>query len=420
MKTDIKILQGHQIGGCITIISSNTTRIVIDFGESLPGAESNKNVDFDWDKEKIDAVFFTHYHGDHIGRINEIPSNIPIYMGKASFDIMMNIKNTLRLEDETQLLKDRNNIYFLETNVASIVGDIEVTPYSVDHSAFDAYMFLIHSKNEYILHTGDFRDHGHKGTRNGKSIILEVIDHYIRQNGKRDINALILEGTMMSRINERHYSEKDMLNNLTEEFKSNKYVFLKISSTNVDSLASFSKAAERNGMKMYVGQYLLKQIEIYRTIGAEHGTNMYNFSNVLPYLPCPDDCVSEKQISSSVIQRQHMRQDGFIIIVSEKGDYKKVIDEFCDLPTKTYYSMWKGYLIPESPAFNKELYNLCEYTHADTTFHTSGHAYPKLLEKVIEAVNPTDAIIPIHTEKAEEFLNLNISENLKNIICTNI
>lgn len=57
MKTDIKILQGHQVGGCITIISTKTNRIVIDFGETLPGTESAGNINFDWEKEKIDAVF---------------------------------------------------------------------------------------------------------------------------------------------------------------------------------------------------------------------------------------------------------------------------------------------------------------------------------------------------------------------------
>ena len=37
--TEIKIYQGNQIGGCITVISTDDTKIVIDYGENLPGAE---------------------------------------------------------------------------------------------------------------------------------------------------------------------------------------------------------------------------------------------------------------------------------------------------------------------------------------------------------------------------------------------
>lgn len=57
MAADIKVYQGNQIGGCITVISTNKTRIVIDFGESLPGSEIVENIEFDWKKEKADAVF---------------------------------------------------------------------------------------------------------------------------------------------------------------------------------------------------------------------------------------------------------------------------------------------------------------------------------------------------------------------------
>ena len=43
MATEIQIRQGNQIGGCVTIITYTgdgvTTRIMIDYGMSLPGAE---------------------------------------------------------------------------------------------------------------------------------------------------------------------------------------------------------------------------------------------------------------------------------------------------------------------------------------------------------------------------------------------
>ena len=72
---DIEIYQGNQIGGCVTVISAEvdgvTHRIMIDYGSSLPGSDT---VDFiyPWEDMPVDAVFFTHYHGDHVGEVPEI------------------------------------------------------------------------------------------------------------------------------------------------------------------------------------------------------------------------------------------------------------------------------------------------------------------------------------------------------------
>ena len=62
----------HQIGGSATEYRTKTTRIFIDFGEEL---DSENTVPLDIEgvtkgKTNCDAVFFTHYHIDHIGLLN--------------------------------------------------------------------------------------------------------------------------------------------------------------------------------------------------------------------------------------------------------------------------------------------------------------------------------------------------------------
>ena len=72
----------HQIGGCITEIQSKKgTRIAIDIGENLPSInkEENKNINVEGlntGEPGFDAVFITHYHGDHIGLYNKIYNDI--------------------------------------------------------------------------------------------------------------------------------------------------------------------------------------------------------------------------------------------------------------------------------------------------------------------------------------------------------
>ena len=88
----------HQIGGAITEISTTTTRIFIDLGSELPDAEGTvrpEGLSIDGVTEGIpncDAVLFTHYHGDHIGRLSEILVGIPIYMGPAAKDIYLTLQ----------------------------------------------------------------------------------------------------------------------------------------------------------------------------------------------------------------------------------------------------------------------------------------------------------------------------------------
>ena len=299
MKTKVEILQGHQIGGCITIISTEQMKLVIDFGESLPGTDNVSNVDFDWQNENVSGVFFTHYHGDHIGRMEEIPEDIPIYMGEVTYKVMLNIYQALSRHDDNmakkaEWLRNRKNIFFIQPDKEERIGDMIVTPYSVDHSAFDSYMFLVHAYDEYILHTGDYRDHGHRGYVKGRNIPLAVIQKYITRYGRRKINMLITEGTTLTRSGLSRYTEKDMLRDADAFFRENKYIFLKISSTNVDSLASFAVAAQRNGMKMYVNGYLKAQIKIYQKASIKYNTKMYMFNNVEKFISAESSDYQER------------------------------------------------------------------------------------------------------------------------------
>lgn len=419
MSADIKVYQGNQIGGCITLISTKTAKIVIDYGENLPGSKAIEAFSFDWEKEQIDAVFFTHYHGDHIGRFMEIPDDVDLYMGEVTYKVMLNIQRARHNEMVVEKLHQRlenGTIHFVERNVPiRISSDLVVTGYEVDHSAFDANMFLVEADGTNILHTGDFRDHGHRGhvIKDGvdHNIILDVIEYYILKKGKRKVDVLIIEGTMMGiRINDERFSEKQLEAWATEFFKEHRHIFLKISSTNVDSLASFYQAARRNHMKTYVNSYIRKQFRVYRAAGRKHGTRMYDFydTELFPFLDSTEGADNSKSLATI----EEMKQNGFIAVVSEMDYYERTMDAFSDIPTELIYSMWEGYRDSNSPAYSKELADFCDKYHAISK-HTSGHAYKELIEQVIELVSPTQRIWPIHTENVEGFRKLNIREELK-------
>ncbi len=415
--TDIKIYQGNQIGGCITVIATDTSKIVIDFGEALPGAEIVENIEFDWENEKVDAVFFTHYHGDHIGRFMEIPDDVELYMGEVTWKVLKNLYTALHNTEIVERLENRPNIVFIQPNESINIGDVRITPYSVDHSAFDAYMFLLETPDKNILHTGDYRDHGHRGhkLKGGKDInvMLEVIRCYVKDFGRRKIDVLITEGTMMGvRKTDKRYSEKMMLQDAKDYFREHKHIFLKISSTNADSLATFYHAAIANGMGFYANKYVLNQLDTFSEAGRKY-TNFYSFDRKWPILHVPGEQSSSEYQISYIVQRKHMREEGFVMLVSEYEYYEDIMKEFEDLKPVLIYSLWKGYINKDigKAAYNPKLAEFCS-KHNMIEMHTSGHAYPDFIKAVINAVDP-DELIPIHTTDGEGFRNLDIPEKLK-------
>lgn len=67
------------------------------------------------------------------------------------------------------------------------VKDITVIPFLVDHSASDAYMFLIKAGEKKILHTGDFRLHGFRSKG-----FLPTIQKYVGKVDAISLNAIVI------------------------------------------------------------------------------------------------------------------------------------------------------------------------------------------------------------------------------------
>ena len=91
---EVKIHRGlDQIGGCITEISTDTSRVFIDFGQNLPGngepttpEEDEKLVSsiFASNPKEHEAVFYTHGHEDHVALFEYIPDNVPQFMSEGT------------------------------------------------------------------------------------------------------------------------------------------------------------------------------------------------------------------------------------------------------------------------------------------------------------------------------------------------
>lgn len=93
-----------QIGGCITEIRTARSKILIDLGHNLPKGNGPSEDRFDNAGaiarlcEGCDAVFYTHYHGDHVDLFRHVPERVNQYIGPLAKAVMR-----IRLEHLTHV-----------------------------------------------------------------------------------------------------------------------------------------------------------------------------------------------------------------------------------------------------------------------------------------------------------------------------
>lgn len=406
----------HQIGGCITEINTEISRIIIDFGANLPGTENTSSktdeqlVEEVFGQKTCNAVLFSHYHGDHYGMYKKIPWGIPLYIGATAKKILTVLTKRLDTISEEKGLPIIESMHTYGIGQWMDFGDIRVRPLLVDHSALDSYMFLIEAAGKRILFTGDYREHGITGEN---SRFERMLKEYVGN----EIDILITEGTMLSRIHEPHknkiITEKDLGIKAAEIFSrnENKYCFVLVSSTNLDSIMEFYHAIPNN--RAFVCDAY--QAEIMKIAMDDKGYYYKEYrSEYLGEIKRPiyllgdmgEFCNTQGYYKADI---KRMKEKGFVMFVRananptvEKGRFEKVLDCFVKDDPLIIYSMWEGYLQEK----HKDE-NLIKFIgdYRKEHLHTSGHAYVDTIKKVIEMVNPK-TIIPMHTECADEFMNI--------------
>lgn len=371
----------HQIGGIAVEIKTDSTRIIIDMGDELTMDNSYMpkplNISGVTDKNgKCSAVFFTHYHGDHTGQLPNIRKDIPIFMGELTKDILL----TTMQNAEQETINRIKSAKIFEAGQKIPIGNITVTPYSIDHSACDSYMFLIEAEGKKILHTGDFRTHGFRG-----KAVPKILRSFIKK-----VDVLITEGTNISRENKEIITECQLQHKVKEYINKYKYVFAYTSSTNLERICGFAKAVPQE--KYFIcDEYQNKLLNIIK----EHWKKYYKL------------CDNIKKITYGINLLPKFKEKGFLMMVRDNSMFRKIIPEFDKDKSIMLYSMWNGYRThPEStiPEF-LALAGKWEY------LHTSGHAYVEDIKEMVKIINPS-CIIPIHTDIPEIMRNLFPDKNI--------
>lgn len=391
----------HQVGGSCVELSHMDSTILLDVGlplDSRFGDDPESNMpqplfgEIRQGIKKINGVLLSHAHMDHYGLAGMLPPGIPLYCGPASADLM-----DLTSKISPHNMKPFTPRFFNDRETFSI-GSFSITPYLVDHSAFDAYGFLISAGGKSLFYTGDFRAHGRKE---------KIFDKLINDLPK--INVLVMEGTMIGpRSDDLSLTEKELEERFVQLIQDAPgIVMVSTSSQNIDRLVTIFRATMRSQRLFIIDFYTA---EILERLGKYANIPQASWSRIRVCYPQLLARRFEKLGLTDILARH--RQNGIPWTRLKEIEDRAVmlirpgflfdIEKYLSLKNATWiYSMWPGYFKTSKSLSKLQAYFDNKGVRTEY-LHTGGHAKKDDLIKMVDTLKPS-MLIPIHSFHSEKF-----------------
>lgn len=398
-----------QIGGNCIELESYGQRLIIDFGLPLDTQENHEQYvpsikGLDGNDPSLLGILISHCHLDHFGLLPFISQQIPVGMGAAARRIA---KAAAPFFFHNPVIPAKGWDY--KNGESFKIGHFTVTPFLVDHSAYDAYSLLIESERKRIFYSGDLRSHGRKA-----SLFKGLL-----ANPPEKIDTLLLEGTSMGYLSEDEYcpTEKEIEEQLIRVFAATDgLVLVHASAQNIDRIVSIFKASKKTGRKMIIDLYTAAILEA----TGNNRLPQSNWSDIALYVPQTQRVRIKENAMFDLLNRHSVNR---IFIEHLQQEYKKSILLFrplhrfdlerwgCLSGAAYVYSQWEGYW--EMGDYDKVKSWLESHSIPKYSIHTSGHASIGELKKLVSAINP-NKVVPIHSFFPERYAELFVNVEAHN------
>jgi len=387
-----------QIGGSCVEVEYSGKRVLLDMGLPLDAEVNDKKYlprihGLDGSDGSLLAILVSHPHLDHFGLLAHVSNRIPVIMGADAHRI---------LEQASLFLPGNWPVpakgLDLRSGTAIKVGPFKITPFLMDHSAYDAYSFLIEAGGKKLFYSGDFRMHGRKSG---------PVERLI-SNPPPGIDILLLEGSSLSRSeNAGNFpNESDIEKELTNIFQgTNGLVMVHASSQNIDRIVSVFRACKQTGRRLV--------IDLYTAVILEATGN-----KKLPQSDWPEIALFIPQS-----QRVQIKNNRWFDLLKRHSKNRIFIERLHEIAAKSVllfrplhihdlekadclhgavyvYSQWEGYW--EKDSFSHLRDWLKQHAILKISIHTSGHASPADLKRFATALKPSK-VVPIHTFTPERY-----------------
>jgi len=381
-----------QIGGSCVEVESQGQRLLIDLGLPLDAKKNSSQYlpeisGLDGNDASLLGILISHPHLDHFGLLTHISPMIPVGMGPAARRILAAAAPFLpgNWPVPSQGWDYQSGQYFE-------VGPFLITPFLVDHSAYDAYAILVESDGKHLFYSGDLRAHGRKAA------LFEHLVAYPPTN----IDTLLLEGSSLGRLNDdQHFpTEADIETQLVQAFSATEGLALvHTSAQNIDRVVSILRACKRTGRKLIIDLYTAAILEATGNIHIPQS----NWPEVALFIPQAQRIQIKNNAWFDLLKHHAANRIFFENLLEAQSKSTLLFRPLhcpdlergnCLIGATYIYSQWEGYWEKDSYIKLKEW--LERNAIPKISIHTSGHAGLVDLQKLVTAINPLK-VVPIHT-----------------------
>jgi ribonuclease J len=404
---EVRIHRGaHEIGGNCVELRHGQDTLILDVGKPLTATWDAvvplpDAIGFDDNGTRPLGVIISHGHQDHWGLAPQLPTDIPVFIGEGAADI-------LRAAQFWGSGVDLHEAGHLYDRAPFTLGPFTITPYLADHSAYDAFSLLVEAGGRSLFYTGDIRGHGRK---------VSAFERLLT-DPPSPVHAILMEGTSFRILDAEPDTDAAELVTLTESeveleladtLKATSGLVVVLGSAqNIDRLVTVYRAALRSDRDLVVDLYTAD-------IAAATGR---------PSIPAVGDAWPRVHVYAPLRQRVRVKESGefdrvervkdrrlfaeqlrerageLVLFGAYQGEIPSLIRDGLLTGGAVVWSMWDGYL--EEPS-GQRLQKVLQSANVPLIqHHTSGHATPADLVRLVEAMKP-DVVVPIHTEALDVY-----------------
>lgn len=391
----------QQIGGSCIELEQDGKRLLLDLGLPLDAPENVAGLIpgelvLDGRDPSLLGILISHPHLDHYGLLAHVGTSIPVGVGAAARALLTAAAPFL---PGTWPIPSAGWSY--ESGRTISIGPFQVTPYLVDHSAFDAYALLIEAGGDRLFYSGDFRGHGRKAT----------LFERLMARPPANINALLVEGSSLTRLalDATFPTEADIEERMTEALRETEGMALvHTSAQNIDRIVSIFRASRRCGRRVVLDLYAAAILEATGNLNLPQS----DWADISLYVP--------------ELQRRQIKRRGMFELLRRHSTNRIFMENLSQDPARTtllfrplhlgdleragcltgaryIYSQWEGYWDSGSYAHVQKL--LGRHDIPKVSIHTSGHASPVDLQRFVKALNP-GKVVPIHSFRPDRYPEL--------------
>ena len=390
-----------EIGGSCVELESQGQRLILDLGLPLDAEKNDikylpKISGLDGEDPSLLGILISHPHVDHFGLLSHISEDIPVGMGSAARRIL---KAVAPFMPGKWPAPDQGWDY--ESKKSFEIGPFTITPYLVDHSAYDAYALLIEADGKRLFYSGDFRAHGRKGTLFERMIVKPP----------ENIDVMLLEGSSLGRLEDdkQFPTESDIEARFEKAFRDTSgLAMVHCSAQNIDRVVSVMRASKRMGRKLVIDLYTAVILEATGNLNIPQS----DWEDVVLMVPQSQRVKILKNAWFDLL-KQHSCNRIFREMIHESPEkytllfrplYQGDLTRGECLHGASYiYSQWEGYW--ERGEYDDVKHWLEQHCIDKQSIHTSGHASPVDLKRFVKALSPKK-VVPIHTFKPEQYEHL--------------